>query len=108
MLNNNCCYFFQVQGSRVTPVLGVASIAKMGDNNKRMMAIMIIYMMKMIIMMMNILIILIVPRFSQETACPYQSQHCLKVADFEGDDSRINLENPQKSRMLPFIQTRSF
>ena len=80
----------KVQGSRVTPVLGEASIAKMGDN-KRM-----------------ILIILIVPRFSQETACPYQSQHCLKVADFEGDDSRINLENPQKSRMLPFIHTRSF
>ena len=92
---------------RVTPVLGVASIAKMGDNNKRIMAIMIIYMMIMIIMM-NILIILIVPRLSQETACPYQSQHCLKVADFEGDDSRINFENPQKSRMLPFIHTRSF
>ena len=88
-----------MQGSRVTPVLGVASIAKMGDNNKRMMAI--IYMMIMIIMM-NILIISIVFRFSQETACPYQSQHCLKVADFEGDDSRINFENPQKSRMLPF------
>ena len=105
MLNNNCCYFFQVQGSRVTPVLGVASIVKMGDNNKRMMAI--IYMMIMIIMM-NILIIFIVPRFSQETACPYQSQHCLKVADFEGDDSRINLENPQKSKMLLFIHTRSF
>ena len=97
----------KVQGSRVTPVLGVDWIAKMGDNNKRMMAIMIIIMMIMIILMMT-MIIFIVPRFSQETACPYQSQHCLKVADFEGGDSRINFENPQKSRMLPFIQTRSF